>query len=123
MHEEVEFYSLQKGDEQNLEFPFIKDLMNESEDFSDTAAIIENLDLVVTVDTAIAHLSASMNKPTWMLSRKGGCWRWGVDGESTFWYPSMRIFRQEKMNCWRSVLSKIAKELKICAMRKNLSSC
>lgn len=112
IHEEVEFYSLQKGDDQNLEFPFIKDLMNESKDFSDTAAIIENLDLVVTVDTAIAHLSASMNKPTWMLSRKGGCWRWGVDDESTFWYPSMRIFRQEKMNCWQSTILKVSQELK-----------
>lgn len=118
-NEEIEFYSLQKGDDQNREFPFVVDLMNESEDFADTAAMVENLDLVITVDTAIAHLAASMNKPTWMLSRKGGCWRWGVDGESTFWYPSMRIFRQEKMNCWKSAILKMAEELKKFVRVKN----
>jgi hypothetical protein len=87
------------------------DLMGESEGFSDTAALIENLDLVITVDTAVAHLAASLGKPTWMLSRKGGCWRWGVEGESTFWYPSMRIFRQETMNDWGLVINRVAGEL------------
>lgn len=114
--EEVEFYSLQKGDEQSKEFPFIKDFMNESEDFTDTAAIIENLDLVISVDTAVSHLAAALNKPTWMLSRKGGCWRWGVNGQSTFWYTSMTIYRQEKMNCWAQTIAKVAEDLrKFCA--------
>jgi tetratricopeptide (TPR) repeat protein len=108
----AEFYSLQKNDDQNKDFPFIIDLMNESHNFADTAAIVENLDLVITVDTAIAHLAASMGKTTWMFSRRGGCWRWGSEGQSTFWYPSMRIFRQEKMNCWKSTILEASKELK-----------
>lgn len=107
----VDFYSLQKDDDQHVGSSVI-DLMGESEGFSDTAALIENLDLVITVDTAVAHLAASLGKPTWMLSRKGGCWRWGLEGESTFWYPSMRIFRQETMNDWESVIKRVADELK-----------
>jgi tetratricopeptide (TPR) repeat protein len=108
----VEFYSLQKDDKQHKGFTKIIDLMDDVKDFTDTAAIIENLDLVISVDTAIAHLAAAMEKPTWMLSRKGGCWRWGLEGESTFWYPSMRIFRQEKINCWKPTIEKVTKELR-----------
>lgn len=108
----VEFFSLQKNDEQHKEFVQIKDFMDESRDFSDTAAIIENLDLVISVDTAVAHLAAALEKPTWMLSRKGGCWRWGLEGEKTFWYPSMRIFRQERMSVWDAEIQKVADELR-----------
>lgn len=116
--EDVDFYSLQKDDEQHLGTSVI-DLMGYSDNFSDTAALVENLDLVVTVDTAVAHLSAALGKPTWMLSRRGGCWRWGNSGESTFWYPSMRIFRQERMNEWASVIKKIAEEIhKLCSHQK-----
>ena len=108
----VEFYSLQKDDKQHHDAPSIKDVMEKSKNFDDTASIIENLDMVISVDTAVAHLAASLEKPTWMLSRKGGCWRWGSEGESTFWYPSMRIFRQETMNSWGPTILKVASELK-----------
>lgn len=107
----IDFFSLQKDDDQHNNFHQITNFMNESENFEDTAAIIENLDLVVSVDTAVAHLAASIGKPTWMLARKGGCWRWGVEGDSTFWYPSMKIFRQEKVYEWDSTISKIKEEL------------
>lgn len=117
--ESAEFYSLQKDDNQHERFPQVRDFMGESEDFTDTAAIIENLDLVITVDTAVAHLAAALEKPTWMMSRKGGCWRWGVEGESTFWYPSMRIFRQEKINDWGPVVQRVSDELKKFAQSKS----
>ena len=107
--ENVEFFSLQKEGQKLSE---VNDFMAEAEDFVDTAAIIENLDLVISVDTAVAHMAAALEKPTWMMSRKGGCWRWGLDGESTFWYPSMRIFRQEELNNWTPVISKITEELR-----------
>jgi len=108
--EDADFYTLQK-DESNDEFPSIKNLMGFVQDFSDTAAFIDSLDLVISVDTAVAHVSGALGKPTWMLSRKGGCWRWGDEGESTFWYPSMRIFRQDKMNCWKTTLKKVKEAL------------
>jgi Flp pilus assembly protein TadD len=110
--EGVDFFSLQRGDDQNDEFPSIIDFMDEAESFSETAAIIENLDLVISVDTAVAHLAAALGKPTWMLARKGGCWRWGTEGEKTFWYPSMKIFRQDSLNDWSSAISSIGRELR-----------
>lgn len=109
--EGVRFFSLQKGDDQHKDFPEVIDFMEECDDFLETAALVENLDLIITVDTAIAHLAGGLGKPVWMLSRLGGCWRWGRDEDSTFWYPSMRIFRQKEMNDWNPVILKIASEL------------
>jgi hypothetical protein len=80
-------------------------------DFYDTAAMIENLDLVIAVDTSVAHLAGAMGKPTWMLSRFDNCWRWGVNREDTPWYPSMRIFAQKKIGDWEEVMERMAKEL------------
>ncbi|NCY08702.1 MAG: hypothetical protein EBX30_16235, partial [Betaproteobacteria bacterium] len=70
------------------------------EDFDDTAAVIQELDLVISVDTSVAHLAAAMNKPVWMLHRHGGCWRWMHKGQNSDWYPSMRIFRQNNPQNW-----------------------
>lgn len=109
--EGAQFFSLQKGDDQGSDFVQITDFMDESNDFSETAAMIENLDLVISVDTAVAHLSAALEKPTWMFARKGGCWRWGFEGESTFWYPSMRIYRQEEIGMWGKTIEKLARDL------------
>lgn len=107
--ENVEFYSLQKDWKEP--HPKIIDRMNECNNFLDTASLVENMDLVISVDTAVAHLSASIGKPVWMLSRLGGCWRWGNQGEETFWYPSMKIFRQTEMDDWSSVIDKVKNEL------------
>jgi hypothetical protein len=82
------------------------------DDLYETAALIENLDLVITVDTAVAHLSAALGVPTWMLSRYDGCWRWGTNDQKTSpWYPDMRIFRQPTWGDWDGVMKDVAEEL------------
>ena len=78
----------------------IGDFTNDIYDFYDTAAMIECLDLVITVDTSVAHLAGVLNKPTWMFSRYDGCWRWLHNHDATEWYPSMRIFNQTKPGDW-----------------------
>ncbi|GAB4061870.1 glycosyltransferase family 9 protein [Uliginosibacterium sediminicola] len=81
------------------------------QDFADTAAVIEQLDLVISVDTAVAHLAAALGKPVWLLLPVGADWRWGQSGEQTPWYPSMRIFRQTQYGNWRDVALSVAGEL------------
>jgi len=104
------FYSLQKDAKEN--HPNLVDLMKDASDFAETAALIENLDLVITVDTAVAHLAGAMGKPVWLINRKDSCWRWGREGESTPWYSNMRIFRQKDMKDWVPVIDEIKEELK-----------
>ena len=65
-------------------------------DFVETAAIVANCDLVVTSDTSVARLAAGMGRPTWLLLTRMLDWCWGLEGETTFWYPSMRLFRQRE---------------------------
>ena len=77
------------------------------ENFADTAAAIAGLDLVITVDTSIAHLAGAMGKPVWLLLSTDPDWRWGLQGDSTIWYPSMRIFRQHKFRDWKSVIDDV----------------
>ena len=84
------------------------DMLN---DFSDTAAVIEQLDLVISVDTAVAHLAGALGKPTWLLLPAGPDWRWGQHGEHTAWYPGMRIFRQPTPGDWQSVVRAVAQAL------------
>jgi Glycosyltransferase family 9 (heptosyltransferase) len=81
------------------------------QDFADTAAVIEQLDLVISVDTAVAHLAAAVGKPVWLLLPVGADWRWGQSGEHTPWYPSMRIFRQTQCGNWHDVALSVATEL------------
>ena len=90
------------------------DLMPGVEDFADTAARIAHLDLVIAVDTAVAHLAATMGKPVWLLSRVGGCWRWLQDGARSPWYPTMRIIRQTHPADWRPVLRTLRQDLAGC---------
>jgi tetratricopeptide (TPR) repeat protein len=107
--EGVNFYSLQKD---WMEYhPKIKYPMKICGDFLDTASLISNLDLVISVDTSIAHVAGSLGVPVWMMSRLGGCWRWGLESPHTFWYPSMRIFRQKAIDDWEPVANDIALEL------------
>lgn len=72
------------------------DLMDRAGDMADTAALIEGLDLVISVDTSVVHLAGALGKPVWLLSRWDGCWRWGDAGETSPWYPTMRIFRSDE---------------------------
>jgi tetratricopeptide (TPR) repeat protein len=87
------------------------DWTSELVDFADTAALIEALDLVITVDTAVAHLAGALGKPVWILNRHDACWRWvrGVDGSP--WYPTARLFRQPAPGDWDRVISDVATAL------------
>jgi hypothetical protein len=117
--EGVEFYSLQKDAEESDER--LVDLMDESKDFADTAALISNLDLVITVDTAVAHVAAAMGKPTWVLNRLDSCWRWGHVRNDTIWYKNVRLFRQKNMMDWTPVIEQVQCELKKLVDRKRRS--
>ncbi|WP_252348832.1 hypothetical protein [Gluconobacter sp. P5E10] len=76
-------------------------------DFADTAARLSGVDLLITVDTSMAHLAGGLCKPVWMLSRSDACWRWGDAGTQTAWYPDMRIFRQPVAGDWGSVVDDV----------------
>jgi tetratricopeptide (TPR) repeat protein len=81
------------------------------EDFADTAAFIGCLDLVITIDTAVAHLAGALGKPVWLMLPQTGDWRWLLDREDSPWYPTMRIFRQSECNNWKPVITEIVKAL------------
>ena len=85
--------------------------MDEIADFADTAALIANLDLVISVDTAVAHLAAALGKPVWLLDRFDSCWRWLNGRRDSPWYPSMRLYRQPRPGDWDSVLAEIIRDL------------
>ena len=112
----VSFLSLQKGPgSEELpncsfrhRFVSCQDEIDQIWDFAETAAMIINCDLVITNDTAIAHLAGGLGHPTWLLLKKMAEWRWGPAGETTFWYPSMRIFRQKERNNWQEVTERVA---------------
>ena len=79
--------------------------------FIDTAAIIENLDLVICIDSAITHLSAAMGKKTWVILSHFHDWRWSLKTDKSYWYNSVRLFRNKKNNNWDEVMQKVLKEL------------
>ena len=87
------------------------DLTHEISDFSDTAALIENLDLVISVDTAVAHLAGALGKPVWTLLPFSPDWRWMLNREDSPWYPTMRLFRQSEPGDWETLIAHIEKEL------------
>ena len=93
----------------------IIDLMPSVADFAGTAARIAHLDLVISVDTATAHLAAGMGKPVWLLSRYSGCWRWLIGRRDSPWYPSLRLYRQDQPRDWSSAIEAIIKDLTRCA--------
>jgi tetratricopeptide (TPR) repeat protein len=88
-----------------------QDLISSTWDFVDTAAIICNCDLVITSDTVVAHLAAGLGRKTWLVLAKVPDWRWGLDSEDCFWYPTMRIFRQSRRGDWKSVMQKVRSAL------------
>ncbi|PIE62529.1 MAG: hypothetical protein CSA25_04910 [Desulfobacter postgatei] len=107
------FYSLQKEkhekwtDMDSLTF-FEKDLGPEISDFADTAAIMENLDLLISVDTSVVHLAGALGKPVWTLLPFAPDFRWLLDRDDCPWYPSMRLFRQDSSKEWAPVLEQVA---------------
>ena len=82
------------------------------EDFLEYAAVISNCDLVITTGSTVAHLAAAIGIKTWVLLPKVPDWRWGLDGENCFWYPSMRLFRQRECDSWADVTNRVALALK-----------
>jgi tetratricopeptide (TPR) repeat protein len=112
----VAWYSLQKGPPaaQAKEPPpglALVDLMDEVEDFADTAALIAQLDLVISVDTSVAHLAAGLGKPVLLLSRFDGCWRWLLDRDDSPWYPTLRLYRQTVPGDWRPIIERLRDDL------------
>jgi ADP-heptose:LPS heptosyltransferase len=87
------------------------DWTDELKDFTDTAALVECLDLVISVDTAVAHLAGALGKPVWLLNRFDTCWRWFTQREDSPWYPTLRLFRQPTMGDWDSVMQRVADAL------------
>ena len=80
-------------------------------DFSETAALIEELDLIIRVDTAAAHLAGALGKPVWILLRFDACWRWLVDSHDSPWYPTARLYRQDKLGDWRGAIERVKRDL------------
>ncbi len=119
----VQFYSLQKGAAalDGTSQPagmVIEDLAPQLNDFADTAAAIEQLDLVIAVDTAVAHLAGALGKPAWMLSYFPPEWRWLLGRDDSPWYPTMRLFRQSAADAdWSPVVERVAQALAHVAAR------
>jgi Flp pilus assembly protein TadD len=108
----LHFFSLQKdGPTAPAHFPLI-DFMDEMEDFADTAALIANLDLIISVDTAAAHLAAAMGKPVWLLNCFDPCWRWLVGRRDSPWYSGLHLYRQPQPGDWDSVVAEITRDLR-----------
>lgn len=108
--------SLQKAEDPAKQLPpayrtQVVDWMDEIGDFADTAALISGLDLVISVDTSVAHLAAAMGKRVWLLNRFAGCWRWLRNRDDSPWYPGLRLFSQRERGSWEEVLTRVRDEL------------
>ena len=113
----VNLYALQKGEAAKevgrlSQATAIDDLSRDLNDFGDTAAAVENLDLVISVDTALAHLVGAMGKPIWTLLPFAPDWRWMLERTDSPWYPTMRLFRQEEWGDWTCVFQEVAEQLR-----------
>jgi tetratricopeptide (TPR) repeat protein len=112
--EGIEFHSLQKGELpeaelvvqhlQNWDGPKIINHADQLTDFTETAALIENLDLLISVDTSTPHLAGALGKPVWLMNRFDTCWRWFLHRSDSPWYPTFRIFRQKSYDDWTPVV-------------------
>ncbi|WP_126147276.1 tetratricopeptide repeat protein [Synechococcus elongatus] len=110
-----QFWSLQVGSArqsllQNWDWADC-DLADRMHSFADTAAVLNQMDLLITVDTAIAHLAGALEIPTWLLLPKVADWRWSLTGSETPWYQSMRLYRQAIVGDWRSVFEQLQQDL------------
>jgi tetratricopeptide (TPR) repeat protein len=113
----VRFVSLQKGGPPAPSgFPLIE-VMQDVEDFADTAALMANLDLVIAVDTAVVHLAGAIGTPVWLLNRFDSCWRWIRGRRDSPWYPSLRLYRQPQPGDWGSVMAEVTRDLHALAMQ------
>ena len=113
LEDNIQFFSLQKGEGEvdASRETRLTSFMDEVTDFDDTAGIIANLDLVISVDTSVVHLAGALGKPVWVLSRKDACWRWLENRESSPWYPNARVYGQPATGDWDSVMKRIKSDL------------
>ncbi len=108
----VAFFSLQKDEAAaELAGTAVRDLSGGLGDFADTAAIVDKLDLVISVDTAVVHVAGALAKPVWVLVPFAPDWRWMRDRDDSPWYPTLRLFRQPALGDWDSVFARVAGEL------------
>ncbi len=108
----IELYSLQKGQAAESELAsMLIDHTNLISDFHDTAALMENLDLIISVDTAAAHLAGALGRPLWMLNRFDTDWRWLLDRTDSPWYPTARLYRQDRAGDWDGVVERVRNDL------------
>ncbi len=120
---DVQFYCLQVGDRNQdvtqlqLTHPIIN-IGDEVKNFAETAAVINQLDLIICVDTSVAHLAGALNKPTWLLLPFTPDWRWLLVREDSPWYPSFRLFRQPQPGDWVSVFQRLKVELELLLLAK-----
>ncbi|MCX8521368.1 MAG: hypothetical protein ORN28_07510 [Rhodoferax sp.] len=110
-----DYVSLQKEmrpeDESALAGSSIRHFGEHIHDFTDTAALCGLMDVVVTVDTSVAHLAATLGKPTWILLTYAPDWRWLLEREDSPWYPSARLYRQAVPGAWAALLERVAQDL------------
>ena len=112
----ITFYSLQKGQASEEVFNppnsmRIINLEKELNDFSDTAAVINNMDLIISTDTAVVHLAGAIGKPIWTLLHTSSDWRWFLNRDNSPWYPEMRLYRQSKFNDWTGLFKQVKEAL------------
>ena len=115
-NQQVDFFSLQKnfGLQQLESLPEKIRITNLDEllfDYLDTAECVKQLDLIITVDTSVAHLAGALAKPVWVLLPYVPDWRWMLNSESSPWYPTMRLFRQHEIGNWLPVISEVEQAL------------
>jgi tetratricopeptide (TPR) repeat protein len=120
----VHFVSLQKGPAGAQTPPpglGLHDWTNDLVDFGDTAALVENLDLIISVDTAVVHLAGALGRPVWLLNRFDRCWRWLQNRDDSPWYPTLRQFRQSHPGDWLGVMHTVRAELQSCVQHRSKS--
>ncbi len=124
--EGIHFYSLQMGPGTAqlaaCEEP-ITDLRDVIEDMADTAALMTHLDLVIAVDTSVVHLAGALGKPVWVMLPSAPDWRWLLNRDDSPWYPTLRLFRQPRLNDWRAVVHRVCEQLSmVISARQNAVS-
>lgn len=129
--EGVVFFSLQKGqlacdelreqERTGWSGPKIHDFTDQLNDFSDTAAFVANLDLIISVDTSVVHLAGGLGKTVWLLNRFDTCWRWLLNRSDSPWYPDATIFRQSAPGDWTGVMEDVRERLELSAAPLRIS--
>ncbi|WP_322055337.1 tetratricopeptide repeat protein [Paraburkholderia bannensis] len=115
--DKLDWFSLQKGDAARAQLAALEsgatlhDFTDELRDFGDTAALIMNLDIVIAVDTSVAHLAGALGKPVWVLVPANGEWRWLEKRADSPWYPTARLFRQEEVGDWSTAIAALREAL------------